>query len=33
VQLVAARLRHIGGTKWGLRKYLDVELLRKIEAA
>jgi transposase-like protein len=33
LMLVAARLRHIGGTKWGLRKYLDVELLRKIEAA
>ncbi|QDT00448.1 hypothetical protein HG15A2_37860 [Adhaeretor mobilis] len=25
--LVAARLRHIAGTKWGTRKYLDMSRL------
>jgi hypothetical protein len=25
--LVAARLRHIAGTKWGTKKYLDMGLL------
>ena len=25
--LVAARLRHIAGTKWGTRKYLDISLI------
>jgi hypothetical protein len=25
--LVAARLRHVAGTKWGTRKYLDMERL------
>jgi putative transposase len=33
LMLVAARLRHIAGTKWGTRKYLDMsrldELLKK----
>ncbi len=29
LMLVAARLRHIAGTKWGLRKYLAMELLEK----
>ena len=33
LMLVAARLRHIAGTKWGPRKYLDMsrldELLKK----
>ena len=29
LMLVAARLRHIAGTKWGTRKYLDISLLRK----
>lgn len=28
LMLVAARLRHVAGTKWGTRKYLDVERLR-----
>jgi putative transposase len=28
VMLVAARLRHVAGTKWGLRRYLDMEHLR-----
>jgi hypothetical protein len=26
--LVAARLRHIAGTKWGTRQYLDLDLER-----
>jgi transposase-like protein len=29
LMLVAARLRHIAGTRWGLRKYLDLDLLRE----
>jgi putative transposase len=29
--LVAARLRHIAGTKWGTRQHLDMERLRKQE--
>ena len=29
VMLVAARLRHIAGTKWGTRCYLDMERLRE----
>lgn len=29
LMLVAARLRHIAGTKWGTRKYLDMERLRE----
>jgi transposase-like protein len=31
VMLVAARLRHIAGTKWGTRRYLDMERLRELE--
>ena len=27
LMLVAARLRHIAGTRWGTRKYLDMERL------
>ncbi len=27
--LVAARLRHIAGTKWGTRRYLDMTKLRE----
>ena len=27
LMLVAARLRHIAGTKWGLRRYLDMNKL------
>ena len=36
LMLVAARLRHIAGTKWGTRRYLNIELLtemRKEEVA
>jgi transposase-like protein len=33
LMLVAARLRHIAGTKWGRRIYLDMERLREIEQA
>jgi transposase-like protein len=29
VMLVAARLRHIAGTKWGTRRYLDMDRLRE----
>jgi hypothetical protein len=28
--LVAARLRHIASTRWGLRRYLNMELLKEI---
>ena len=31
LMLVAARLRHIAGTKWGTRQYLDMERLREQE--
>ena len=31
VMLVAARLRHIAGTKWGKRPYLDMSRLRERE--
>jgi putative transposase len=33
VMLVAARLRHIGGTRWGRRAYLDMERLREVKQA
>ncbi len=29
LMLVAARLRHIAGSRWGTRKYLDMERLRE----
>jgi hypothetical protein len=28
---VAARLRHVAGTKWGTRRYLDMSRLREQE--
>jgi putative transposase len=31
LMLVAARLRHISGTKWGTRRYLDMERLHHVE--
>lgn len=31
VMLVAARLRHSGGTRWGRRIYLDMERLRELK--
>ena len=31
LMLVAARLRHIAGTKWGRRVYLDMARLREVE--
>lgn len=31
LMLVAARLRHVAGTKWGMRKYLDMTRLREPE--
>jgi len=27
LMLVGARLRHVAGTKWGTRKYLDMDLI------
>jgi transposase-like protein len=30
LMLVAARLRHIAGTKWGTRRYLDMSRLREV---
>ena len=33
LMLVAARLRHIAGTKWGTRRYLDMDRLREVAAA
>jgi len=30
LMLVGARLRHVAGTKWGTKKYLDVELLKNL---
>lgn len=30
LMLVAARLRHIAGTKWGRRRYLDMDRLREV---
>jgi putative transposase len=33
LMLVAARLRHIAGTKWGRRIYLDMDRLREVEQA
>ncbi len=31
LMLVGARLRHIAGTKWGTRRYLDMDKLREPE--
>lgn len=31
LMLVAARLRHIGGTRWGTRRYLNMELLKELK--
>jgi putative transposase len=33
LMLVAARLRHIAGTKWGRRVYLDMDRLSELEQA
>lgn len=33
LMLVAARLRHIAGTKWGTKKYLDMRLLEHVPKA
>jgi len=32
LMLVAARLRHIAGTKWGTRRYLNMNLIKEMEA-
>lgn len=32
LMLVAARLRHIAGTKWGTKRYMDMSRLRSMEA-
>jgi putative transposase len=29
--LVAAQLRHIGGTRWGTRRFLNMNLLKEME--
>ena len=29
LMLVAARLRHVAGTRWGMRKYLDIDLIKE----
>ena len=31
LMLCAARLRHVSGTKWGSRRYLDMDLLREMD--
>jgi len=31
LMLAAARLRHIAGTKWGTRRYMDVEYLQELK--
>ena len=33
LMLIAARLRHIASTKWGTRRYLDMDRLREVAAA
>jgi len=33
LMLVAARLRHIAGTKWGLKRYMNMDLLRQQDRA
>jgi putative transposase len=33
LMLVSARLRHIAGTRWGTRRYLDMDRLREMAAA
>ncbi len=33
LMLVAARLRHIAGTRWGLRKYMRMDYLREMDTA
>ena len=33
LMLVAARLRHIAGTRWGTKRYLDMQRLREQEQA
>jgi hypothetical protein len=29
--LVSARLRHVAGSKWGTRRYLDMSRLRELD--
>ena len=31
LMLVAARLRHIAGTKWGTRRYMNMERLKELK--
>ena len=33
INLAAARLRHIAGTRWGTKRYLDMERIREQEKA
>jgi transposase-like protein len=32
LMLVAARLRHVAGTRWGTRKYLDMSRLKELDS-
>lgn len=31
LMLCAARLRHVAGTQWGSKRYLNMDLLRELE--
>jgi putative transposase len=31
LMLIAARLRHLAGTRWGTRRYLNMDLLDEVE--
>jgi putative transposase len=31
LMLVAARLRHIAGTRWGVKRYLDMKRIEELE--
>jgi len=33
LMLEEARLRHITGTKWGVQRYMDMDLLNEMETA
>ena len=33
LMIVAARLRHVAGTKWGTRRYMNMERLKELERA
>jgi putative transposase len=33
MMLVAARLRHVAGTKWGAKRYMNMDKLRELTLA